>query len=164
MFIGQYFRSPKVHKLGVPLRPIVSFYTSTTFNLSKCLVKVLSWWHVCNSKEFVSFIRQECLDPDEVLVSFDVVSLFTKIPIIFALGTYGLPTFRIWWTKLHQPYDCWHHLFTVLMSECHLLFFLWYYLSTGLLLARLFSVVVANLVMEHVEEKALATFPREVHF
>ena len=40
---------------------------------------------VRNSKDFVSFIQQVSLDPSEILVSFDVVSLFTRIPIKLAL-------------------------------------------------------------------------------
>ena len=49
---------PKIHKSGVPLRPIVSFYTSPVYQLSKFLVKLLSPLtgstesFVCNSKRF----------------------------------------------------------------------------------------------------------------
>ena len=77
---------PKINKPGTPLRPIVSFCTSPTYSLSKHLVKILSPLlgttssTVCNSGDFVSFVRSMALS-DEVLVSFDVVSLFTKIPI-----------------------------------------------------------------------------------
>ena len=52
---------PKVHKSNVPLRPIVSFYNSPTYKLSKYLVSLLSPLvgdtpsAVRNSKEFVSF-------------------------------------------------------------------------------------------------------------
>ena len=37
--------------------------------------------HVVNSKEFVTKIEQTKLREDEILVSFDVVSLFTNVPI-----------------------------------------------------------------------------------
>ena len=69
----------------------MSFCTSPTYNLSKHLVKILppltgcSFSAVCNSKEFVSFIQTQQLEEDEVLVSFDLISLFTKVPTTLAL-------------------------------------------------------------------------------
>ena len=82
---------PKIHKPDVPLRPIVSFCTSPTYSLSKRLVKILSPLASCsfsavrNSKEFFSFIQTQQLEEDEVLVSFDVISLFTKVATALAL-------------------------------------------------------------------------------
>ena len=88
--IPSIYGLPNIHKLNVPLRPIVSFCTSPTYNLSKYLVGILSplVGHspsaVKNSKEFVQFTQTIRLE-EEVLVSFDVVSLFTKIAIPLAL-------------------------------------------------------------------------------
>ena len=90
--IPSVYGLPKVHKPGVPLRPFISFCTSPTYNLSKHLVLLLSPLlgntssNVRNSFEFVEFIQQETLGTNEVLVSFDVVSLFTKIPVLLALN------------------------------------------------------------------------------
>ena len=81
---------PKVHKPTVPLRPIVSFYTSPTYQLSKHLSYILSplvgrtQSAVQNSKDFVDFIALQQLN-EEVLVSFDVISLFTDIPTDLAI-------------------------------------------------------------------------------
>ena len=78
---------PKVHKPGIPLRPIVSFISSPTYQLSKHLANILSPLvgnassHVINSFEFSAFITKQKLPKDTKLVSFDVVSLFTKVPI-----------------------------------------------------------------------------------
>ena len=38
-----------------------------------------------NYAHFAEFIRGETLDADRVFVSFDVVSLFTKIPVDLAI-------------------------------------------------------------------------------
>ena len=65
-------------KPDVPLRPIVSFCTSPSYQFSKFLAKLLtplfgnSISSVRNSAEFQSFIALQKLKSDEVLVSFDV--------------------------------------------------------------------------------------------
>ena len=76
---------PKLHKEHTPLRPIVSFTGSPTYNLSKDLARILSELtgkndhQVRNSKDFAKFITSITINNDEQMVSFDVVSLFTKI-------------------------------------------------------------------------------------
>ncbi len=82
---------PKVHKPEVPLRPIASFVHSPTYELSKHLSQLLSPLvgrspsAVRNSKEFASFNAEQSLLDNEVLVSFDVVSLFTNVPTQLAV-------------------------------------------------------------------------------
>ena len=84
---------PKVHKPDVPLRPIVSFYTSPTYQLSRHLSTLLtplvgkSPSHIRNSSDFVNFITEQQLN-QEVLVSFDVVSLFTNVPTDLSAHTH----------------------------------------------------------------------------
>jgi hypothetical protein len=41
--------------------------------------------HVKNSMEFINTIRSLRAGPEDILVSFDVVSLFTMVPIVEAL-------------------------------------------------------------------------------
>ena len=82
---------PKVHKPDIPLRPIVSFIGSPTYALSKKIVKILAPLvgntesHVRNSSDFVESITNLLLEDDEILVSFDIVSLFTNIPTTLAV-------------------------------------------------------------------------------
>ena len=82
---------PKVHKPGVPLRPIVSFVSSPTYHLSKFLANLLqpvtgkTSSHVKNSRKFVDFIKSLTLTSDETMVSFDVVSLFTCVLTVLAV-------------------------------------------------------------------------------
>ena len=65
---------PKVHKPEVPLRPIVSFVHSPTYQLSKHLAKLLSPLvgnspsHVRNSHSFCQFIQPQVLREGEVLI------------------------------------------------------------------------------------------------
>ena len=78
---------PKIHKPGIPLRPILSMCHSAQHSLAKWLVDVLysvlefySLCYVKNSFTFSSIIRRlpVCIE-SQFLVSFDVVSLFTNI-------------------------------------------------------------------------------------
>ena len=82
-----FYGLPKVHKPNVPLRPIASFVGSPTYQLSKHLVFLLAPLvgktpaHVKNSIDFASFISDQTLQQGQMLVSFDVVSLFTNVPV-----------------------------------------------------------------------------------
>ncbi|XP_071633849.1 uncharacterized protein [Temnothorax longispinosus] len=82
---------PKIHKEGYPLRIIVSAVGSPLYNiasyphniLNKAVVKPSS--HVKDSWSFVESMKQHSIPPDHVLVSLDVVALFTNIPIELVL-------------------------------------------------------------------------------
>lgn len=85
VFPKMYFQ-PKIHKDDVPLRPIVSYVGSPLYNLSKYLATLLKHayviddTHTKNSFEFVTFIQNFKVPDNYVLLSLDVISLFTNIP------------------------------------------------------------------------------------
>lgn len=89
--VPRLYGLPKVHKQGNPLRPIVSSISSPTYQLAKFLTKTLrpclpkSDGDVNNSTDFVQRIKNIQLMDDEVMVSFDITSLFTNIPMQLAL-------------------------------------------------------------------------------
>ncbi|BHF62108.1 hypothetical protein SprV_0100508900 [Sparganum proliferum] len=91
--MARFYGLPKVHKPGVPLRPIVSLRGTPTFGLSKWLYQRLcfltkdSEWTVKSAEEFLSRIKRLEVKADEVMVSFDVISLFTSIPPALAVDT-----------------------------------------------------------------------------
>ncbi|CAB0003926.1 unnamed protein product, partial [Nesidiocoris tenuis] len=78
---------PKCHKDGVPLRPIVSCLGSPGIRLSHLVkdllahLRVLGEYDVTNSYTFRQEIEGSILHEHEVMVSFDVVSLFTNVPL-----------------------------------------------------------------------------------
>ena len=84
---------PKIHKEGNPLRVILSCINCPTYDLSKYLASILHQaidhdkYNVRSSYEFCTFINNVTLPPNYVLVSFDVVSLFTCIPRDLAVLT-----------------------------------------------------------------------------
>ena len=78
---------PKIHKQGVPLRPIVSQIDAPTYHLAKYLAQSLqphvgkTSSYVKNSAHFIDILKNVSIEKSDILVSFDVVSLFTNIPI-----------------------------------------------------------------------------------
>jgi hypothetical protein len=78
---------PKIHKEGVPLRPIVNCIASPTYSLAKYLKGLLSPLvgyspsHIRNSEDFIHKLNTIYLQESDSLVSFDVVSLFTRVPL-----------------------------------------------------------------------------------
>jgi hypothetical protein len=84
----RFYGLPKIHKPENPLRPIVSFVNAPTCGFSNLMAKILSPVvgntenTVKNSCNFAEFVRGKTLNADQVLVSFDVVSLFTKSQLI----------------------------------------------------------------------------------
>ena len=87
----QIYSLPKIHKEGIPLRPIVSAIGSPTHQLARELVRILNPLqgktdsYVKNSTDFAQCISQLSLRESDIMVSFDVVSLFTRIPVDEAL-------------------------------------------------------------------------------
>ena len=78
---------PKIHKSEVPLRPIFSSIGAPSYKLSKYITSLISPLagrtdsHVKNSKHFVEMMSGLSVEEDEILVSFDVSSLFNNVPI-----------------------------------------------------------------------------------
>ncbi len=79
--------SQRSTRLRVPLRPIVSCIAASSYQLSKHITSLISPLagktdsHVRNSKHFVELMTGLRVEEDEMLVSFDVSSLFTNVPI-----------------------------------------------------------------------------------
>ena len=99
------YRLPKIHTSGIPLRPILSMCHSAQHSLVKWLVEVLNpvleFYSGCCVKDsftFSSIIRRlpVCME-SQFLVSFNIDSLFTNIPLdetisIFADFLYRVPS------------------------------------------------------------------------
>ena len=163
-----HFTLPKEATPQVPLRPINSCIGSPTYQLSKYLASILkslqseSGFPVKNAKEFTNFISSQVVAEDEQIVSFDVVSLFTSIPVDLAID--------IVQRKLGETTE-WKALTSLTQAQVlDLLSFVLnnsYFSSEGTQYHQVFgcamgspvSAVIAELVMEEMEEKALASAP-----
>lgn len=157
---------PKVHKEGTPLRPITCMIGSPAYEAAAYLTNVISpvlgksVYTVSNSSSFVDEIKRLNLNEFEEMVSFDVVSLFTKVPVqeavdvickklseddtLFERSELGVDTIR----KLMMAcLECRYFL-------CHSEF---YEQKEGAPMGLSLSVVLANAYMEHLEESVLNT-------
>ena len=78
------YELPKIHKNGIPLRPIVSNWGSACHPLSRFLVEIINPLtaksYIKNSAQFVERISDAPIHSNQ-MVSLDVVRLFTKVPI-----------------------------------------------------------------------------------
>ena len=81
-----------LHKPGVPIHPTVSYSGSLLYNLNKCIANILKVYvkdennNAKNSTTFFNYIRNVPIEDDEIMVLFDVTSLYTNIPIIDTLN------------------------------------------------------------------------------
>ncbi|BHF71354.1 hypothetical protein SprV_0401441200 [Sparganum proliferum] len=94
--LARFYGLPKVHKDGAPLRPIVSLKGTPTYGLAKWLFRRLKFLTaesdttVSSSAQFLEKLKGVSIHPNEVMVSFDVTSLFTSIPQDLAIETIEL--------------------------------------------------------------------------
>ena len=83
----KFYGLPKIHKAGIPLRPIISSIGTVTYNTAKELARILkplvglSNHSIQNTMDFVEQIKEVKLKKEESMVSYDVTALFTYVPI-----------------------------------------------------------------------------------
>ena len=158
---------PKIHKPDTPLRPIVSFIHSPTYQLSKHLVSILSplvgrsLSNVTNSSDFADFICRQTLPLNTLLVSFDVTSLFTNVPVDLAVKIAGDrltndPSLAD--RSSLSPTEI-QTLLSFCLNATYLAYRGEFFQQTfGTAMGSPVSVTVADLVMEDVEQRALSTY------
>ena len=164
MNVGFHF-AKKLLWLGIEMTKYDSNSLVKIYQLSTHLAKVLSplignsLSQVQISRSFAEFIRSQVLQEDEILASFDVVSLFANMPVDL--------TVLVAWRRLQED-DSLGERTSLCVEKVKLLVFclsatylafrrLVYQQSYGTAMSSPISVTIANLVMEEVEERALAT-------
>ena len=91
---GLFFGTAKVHKLkagfdtvnDLPIRPVISNIGTATYDISKFLANLLaplakSRYTINNTKDFINRIKDKRIGPDYLMVSLDVESLFSNVPL-----------------------------------------------------------------------------------
>ncbi|BHF67272.1 hypothetical protein SprV_0301029800 [Sparganum proliferum] len=94
--LARFCGLPKVHKDDAPLQPILLLKGTPTYGLAKWLFRRLKFLTaesdttVSSSAQFLEQLKGVSLHPNEVMVSFDVTSLFTSISQDLAIETIEL--------------------------------------------------------------------------
>ena len=159
---------PKIHKAGVPMRPITSMIDSPAYLTANYLTKIIgpvlgkTEHTVKNSKEFVEQLKEVSLSASDKMVSFDVVSLFTKVPVADAIevvceklssdGTLADRTELSVTTIRRLMEACLECRYFQYQNE-------FYVQREGAPMGLSLSVVLANAYMEGLEEKLLTSSP-----
>ena len=157
---------PKIHKPDVPLRPIVSSIGSPTYQLSKHITELIAPLtgqtdsFVQNSKHFVEMLSEVCLQPEEVMVSFDVKSLFTNVPVSEALEVtlQGLREDSALKDRTLLPPERITHLLELCLRTTYFTFRSEFFQQQdGAAMGSPVSPVDANIYMEMFEDQALSS-------
>ncbi|VDN17051.1 unnamed protein product, partial [Dibothriocephalus latus] len=96
MALSRLYDLTKVHKEGDPLRPIVSLKGTPTYRVTKWLFRCLKFLTVdletmvCLSKQFLEKLKGVSFLSSDIMVSFDVTSLFTSTSRDLAVETVEL--------------------------------------------------------------------------
>ncbi|XP_071949894.1 uncharacterized protein [Antedon mediterranea] len=160
---------PKVHKPNWPIRPIVDSINTIFYGVSRYIKEILkplvgnSKHHVENSKQLAKEIRNINIPPNETLISFDVVSLYTKTPVKEAIKTVEHCL------KQDKQLNTRTKLEVVDIIELSLILNATYFSfkgkiykqEEGLAMGSPISPIIANLFMEWLESEAIATAPME---
>ena len=89
---ARFYGRLKLHKESKPLQPVVSTCGMATYDLAKWLSKILrplvgsSGRILKDTKDLVEIMDEVALSEEEILMSFDVKSLFTSIPVDEAIS------------------------------------------------------------------------------
>lgn len=164
--LAKFYGLFKIHKEGHPLRPITSTVQSPGYLLAKVFTVILerifprTSHHIKDSYEFVEFIDGVSIKKDDILVSFDVVSMYTSIPfelvkdIILSKANKFLDYFDI-------DADLLLRLIVYLLKECMIFTALdkTYKQVVGLPMGSCLSPILARIVMDYVIENLLEKVP-----
>ncbi|XP_044760226.1 uncharacterized protein LOC123317682 [Coccinella septempunctata] len=163
---------PKIHKQDVPLRPIVSTLNSPTSNLSKFMADLLSTafkenfsnYSMKNFYEFAQKVNNLQLPQNYVIVSLDVVSLYTNISWEITERI-----IRIHWARIASvtniPQECFLRILKFLFDANYFVYKGQYFSQIfGCPMGSNLSAILAFIVMTELINVCLLSLPYEPTF
>ena len=154
---------PKSHKVGHPVKPIVSYVGSPTYNLASFFSNVISrnvtppQSKVINSFELVEKLKNVTIPDNSVLASLDVVSLFTNVPKEAAV--YSVKSrWREIQPKVKMPWEDFEEGLRLCLNSTDFNFNdVTYFQKRGLPMGSPFSPTLADIVMDDLEKERLSS-------
>ena len=164
---GRFYATAKRHKVSedctdakeLPLRPIVTNIGTATYGISKYLAKLLkplsvSEYTINSTNDFVDKIKNEKVPQGYRLVSFDVASLFTNVPLDYTIKVIlrKIYTNKLIKTKLkrHEMKE----LLEICTKELHFSFNGNMYKQVdGVVMGNPLGPVIANIFMVELENR-----------
>ena len=166
---GKLYGLVKKHKVGNPLRPVVSSIGTSEYNLAQYLNEFLlpviyNKYSISSNTELLTSLKSYTFTPNSRLVSFDVQSLFTNIPLKESIEIAADYVYHS--DNSHKPpFD--RHIFTTLMHLATDGIFQFqdsfYKMTDGIAMGNPLAPVLSNLIMGHLEKK-LNDDKKNVHF
>lgn len=156
------FGLPKVHKAGLPLRPIVSLRDSVLAPISRVLAAVMKPFVHCDSyirdsEDLVQNLRSRGLTGGE-FASLDVESLFTNVPVSETLDIFER-LLREDSTLRHRTFLSVEEILDLsrlVLTTCYFKHFDGFFVQTdGVAMGSSLGPVAANVFMAHFENMAL---------
>ena len=170
--IPRMYCTPKIHKnkIPAPLRPIVDCTGSVTYGTSKHLVAILrplvgkTEQHCKNSAQLAQDLANVKVLSDEIIISHDVVALFTKTPVDATLKIVRarLEADKSLKKRTKLTVDDIMELLTFVTKATYFMFNGKIYKQLdGFAMGDPLSAVMSNLFMENLEQKAIPSAPIE---
>ena len=172
---GKFYGTGKIHKLSeedernstnvdkLPLRPIVSNIGTATYKLSKYLAQLLaplgkSRYTVSSTEDFITRIREMRPRPNRIMISFDVVSLFTNVPLEKTIDIILKKVYREKLIKTKIKRNDMKELLYLCTKEGHFTFNDEIYMQTdGVMMGSPLGSLIANIFMCELENHLVPT-------
>ena len=190
---GLYFGLAKIHKIAarlnifddrqqplspadrieltrdLPLRPVISNIGTATYELSRHLANLLkpltkSEYSIESTQHFVEKLRGKSIPNGYRLVSFDVVSLFTKVPLDFTIELILNKIYRDRKIKTKISRDQMRKLLQICTKEMHFMFNGKIYRQVdGVAMGSPLGPVLANIFMSELESLLIPRLRNDVN-
>ncbi|XP_029679435.1 uncharacterized protein LOC115245313 [Formica exsecta] len=161
---------PKIHKENIPFRVIVSSINTALYSIANYMHKLLSSSipraksHVNNSFELCNTLSGKTLGQSDVVVSLNVISLFTNIPSDLAIDSINSRWYHIE-THTMIPKNDFISAIKFILSSTYFTFNDNIYKQTyETPMSSPLSPIIANLVIQDVEESILNTLDTNLPF
>ena len=163
---GLFFGLAKIHKLRegetdvkeLPLRPVISKIGTTTYQISKHLASLLtpltkSKHNIESTKDFINKLKTMKISNGYKMVSLDVVSLFTSVPLDYTINIILDKVFKEKMVKTKLSRSQLKTLLELCTKEMHFTFNSKVYRQkNGVAMGSPLGPVLANIFMVHLEQ------------